>query len=69
MTEEIVNEEEQKRLIESAINDCQSSGNLSEWEDGFIKSIGEQFQKRGTLSDKQRGVLTKIWTQRVKEAE
>lgn len=33
---------------------------LTEWEQGFVKSVSEQFHSRGYLSDKQEAILTKI---------
>lgn len=34
---------------------------LSEWERSFYESIAEQFEQRGSLSDKQLATLTKIY--------
>lgn len=36
----------------------------SEWEQGFLRSIEEQFRKTGSLSDKQYDTLEKIYEQR-----
>ena len=38
-----------------------SRGRLSEWERSFFDSIAEQFESRGSLSDKQLPTLTKIY--------
>lgn len=35
--------------------------NLSKWEEDFINSIKEQFEKRRTLSEKQEDVLRRIY--------
>lgn len=34
---------------------------LSAWEEEFIESIKEQFEDRGTLTDKQKAKLSEIW--------
>lgn len=44
------------------ITDCETrSEKLSEWEASFIQSIREQFDRRGSLSDRQLEILDKIW--------
>lgn len=35
---------------------------LTSWEEGFIASISEQFDSKGTLSDKQTDILERIYT-------
>lgn len=34
---------------------------LSAWEEDFFDSIKEQFEDRGTLTDKQKAKLSEIW--------
>lgn len=34
---------------------------LSQWEEDFLASVSEQFQDRGTLTEKQYGVLERIY--------
>jgi hypothetical protein len=34
---------------------------LTKWEEGFVMSVSDQFDSRGTLSDKQFEVLSKIY--------
>lgn len=44
------------------ILDCENRDDkLTEWEQSFIQSIREQYDRRGSLSDKQREILEKIW--------
>lgn len=44
------------------ISDCEArEDRLSEWEKTFIQSIREQFDRRGSLSPKQEGILNEIW--------
>ena len=44
------------------IADCEKRGDkLSEWEQNFIQSIREQFDRRGSISEKQDEILNKIW--------
>jgi hypothetical protein len=35
---------------------------LTNWEEGFVASLTEQFHARGTLSDRQLEVLDRIYT-------
>ena len=37
---------------------------LTQWEEGFIESVTEQFQERGTLSDRQFEILEKIYAEK-----
>lgn len=44
------------------ITDCENRDDkLLEWEQGFIQSVREQFDRRGSLSEKQHETLEKIW--------
>lgn len=48
--------------IESMIEDCENrSEKLSEWELGFIDDISRQFDRTGSLSEKQNNKLETIW--------
>lgn len=48
--------------IEQLIADCEHrESKLSEWEFDFIASVRVQFDKRGSLSQKQEEVLNRIW--------
>jgi regulator of sigma D len=56
MTRPAINETDQ------LITDCETRDDkLSEWEQGFIQSVREQFDRRGSLSDKQLEILNNIW--------
>jgi hypothetical protein len=35
--------------------------NMTEWEKGFVESIADQWNRRRTLSDKQKITLEQIW--------
>lgn len=37
---------------------------LSQWEEGFVVSVGNQFEERGTLSDKQFEILERIYAEK-----
>lgn len=48
--------------IDTYITDCENrESKLSEWEHTFIQSIREQFDKTGSLSQKQNETLEGIW--------
>lgn len=52
--------------IENAIDDCENAATasnhpFSQWDLEFIESIREQFDERGSLSEKQLHVLGRIW--------
>jgi hypothetical protein len=48
--------------IDQLIADCERRDDkLSEWEQGFIQSVRELFDRRGSLSDKQLETLNNIW--------
>ena len=34
---------------------------LSEWEQSFLTSVRDQFERKGTVSEKQYQVLERIW--------
>ncbi len=48
--------------IETVIEDCMKrESKMSEWEQGFVQSISEQFDKSGSLSSTQNETLERIW--------
>ena len=52
--------------IQRAIEDCESARSasncpFSKWEMDFIDSITEQFEERGSLSERQQEKLQAIW--------
>lgn len=40
--------------------------NLTKWEENFIASISEYFERTGTLSARQEEILERIYTEKVK---
>lgn len=51
--------------IELWINTIQVKGRgLTEWEENFVESVSRQFDKKGTLSDKQIEILERIYAER-----
>lgn len=40
------------------------SKELTKWEENFLESLAEQFEKRGTLSDRQFEILDRIHTEK-----
>lgn len=45
------------------VEDCEKrESKLSEWEKGFIQSIGEQLRRGSSLTDRQVETLDKIWS-------
>lgn len=57
--------ESRSRMIEYMISGLEIAENLTDWENDFIQSIGEQFEKNKrfskTLSDKQCEILENIY--------
>ncbi len=49
--------------IDMVIND---SKGLTKWEENFVDSIAEQFEKTRSLSDRQEEILERIYTEKVK---
>ena len=56
--------------VESILEDCENVMNVSRsaggpgfttWEKDFLESIREQYDMRGTLSDRQQEILQEIW--------
>jgi uncharacterized membrane-anchored protein len=40
------------------------SQELTKWEEDFIESVTDQFERRGTLSDRQAEILEKIYAEK-----
>lgn len=47
------------------IEDCASSGRLTDWETRFIESVSDQFERMASLSEKQLTILERVYTERV----
>jgi hypothetical protein len=57
-----MSEEETKKKLQHWFDTLEEEGvNLSTWEMEFVASVKEQFERRGTLSDKQIDVLERIY--------
>jgi len=54
------------RLIAHMFESLEGISDLSEWEDKFIESIRDQYEKKGFLSVKQRDILERIYTEKTK---
>lgn len=56
---------EQEELTDSAIDyildGLASETRVTDWEEGFIVSITDQWERNRSLSDKQKETLGKIW--------
>ena len=56
---------EKQILIDQMLQALESpSKELTKWEENFLESISEQYQTRGTLSDRQVEVLDRIYTEK-----
>ena len=54
-----------KPVIEHMITTIQEEGrNLTDWEENFIESIADQFETRGTVSDRQEEILERIYSEK-----
>jgi hypothetical protein len=54
-----------KAIIESWIELVNAEGrNLSKWEQDFMDSLTEQFEARGSISDRQEEILERIYSER-----
>jgi len=54
-----------QKLIDSMLQALESpSKALTKWEENFLESISEQYQTRGTLSDRQLEILDRIYTEK-----
>lgn len=55
----------QKEIIQHMLTALETpSQELTKWEENFLGSIAEQFEKRGTLSDKQFEILDRIYAEK-----
>lgn len=58
--------EKDPKIVAQWIQDVLESGKgLSKWEEDFVASLEEQFEKRKSLSDKQLEILERIYTDKV----
>lgn len=48
-------------LMENVTDDIDK---CTEWEQSFVRSVDEQFRKKGEISDKQYDILERIYDQR-----
>lgn len=54
--------EEKRKQIQYVLEQCADyTERLSEWERSFVESVAEQFERRGTLSEKQEDILEQIY--------
>lgn len=55
----------QQELIEEMLNKLDTpSKELTKWEENFLESINEQYQQRGSLSERQFDVLDRIYSEK-----
>jgi len=53
-------------MIQDWLDRCLNEGrNLTQWEQDFIVSIADRLNRVGSLSEKQREILERIYTERV----
>ncbi len=53
--------------IRHMLQELESLGhNLTAWEQRFLESVMDQFDRTGSLSDKQKSVLERIYNERVR---
>lgn len=58
-------DEDKKKLAEEWLKKIDEDAvNLTKWEEDFIASIKNQFEKRGSLSEKQMEILERIYADR-----
>ena len=55
---------EAKVVIQHMIDELEKTSGLTSWEQDFVSSVTDQFNKRGTLSEKQVATLTKIYDEK-----
>ncbi len=54
-----------KEVIADWISQIQKEGKgLTNWEEAFVSSILEQFELRGSISDRQEEILERIYAER-----
>lgn len=54
-------EELTDKAIVYILDQLASETRLTEWEKGFVESVSDQWERRRSLSEKQREILGKIW--------
>ena len=56
---------DKQKLIEQMLQALETpSKELTKWEENFLESLNEQYQTRGTLSDRQMEVLDRIYSEK-----
>jgi hypothetical protein len=56
---------DRKSVIEQMLADLETpSKDLTKWEEDFLESIADQFQERGTLSERQYEILSRIYSEK-----
>lgn len=53
-------------VIQSWLDAINEDSDLTKWEQGFIESITQQFEERGTLSDRQEEILERIYAEKTR---
>ena len=53
-----MNDDQVKRMVDTIQNEGR---NLTEWEDNFIKSIVQQYKRKGSLSERQIEIVERIY--------
>ena len=57
--------QDRRQVIQQMLNQLETpSKDLTKWEENFLESIAEQFETRGTLSDKQYEILDRIYAEK-----
>ena len=55
-------DEDRKKVIADWFKSIEETGvNLTKWEQDFVESVKEQFEKKGSLSEKQQEILERIY--------
>lgn len=55
-----------RKVIQQWLDDIANEGwNLTKWEENFIESVTDQFNKTGTVSKKQEAIIDRIYTEKV----
>jgi hypothetical protein len=56
-----MNKDEAYKIHHEWIDKCLMSDNLTEWEVGFVESVKQQLERKGSISARQIEVLEKIY--------
>ena len=60
-----LNQHQQQQAIQHMLQTLESpSKELTKWEENFLESITEQFQKRQSLSERQYEILERIYAEK-----